>query len=1765
MFSQRRIARSLAALLAITLLQGLSGLQAPSAFAAPGSVGPTTASGTCASSVGETTYVTATFIASGFCLLQVSTSTTWTVPTGVTAIDILLVGGGGGGGNDGGGGGGGGEVRQATGVSVTAGSSTSITMGSGGAGKTLFGASSDGGQSSLVIGATTYSANGGLKSVNWQSAAYYAPGGSGGSGGTQLTGGTDFSKGGRNSVQNDGFAAGGYGTVGYSGVTTSFTGTSTTFAGGGGGGICTNNKAEATFGGLAGGAGGGGRGALHTQNLGSDAGQPGTNGLGGGGGGGSACNDGGIDGTNARTNGGRGGDGVVYIKFVPAITFSATPSSQNVAVGSSLSLTATPTGTVSGPTRTKQWQVLVPNGSWTNISGATSDTYSLGTVVRSMNGNQYRYVVTDTLGTMVSQSITSPVTVTTFLPYQGETDTALGPGASNFNYASLNYSGTEIVKPASSDAFTVEAWIHPTDTCTASNCGILGREENYLLTWEAGELRFIVWNSTSWGAWQNTGVNLPLNQWSHVALTKSSSTWNLYVNAALVYTASLSYAPSSSTSWMFFIGNRSGGSYPFKGYIDEVKMWRSTRSASDIATDMNRTVTNDANLYAYWNFNEGVGTKAYNQVPGVSEDTDLTMYASDLWNSNSILTRTTSGAYTVVTFKRSILNLVGGWRSPSGINRVSVVVVAGGGGGGGGLNGGGGGAGGFIETTTSVTQSSFYQIIVGAGGVGSQTQTYAATAPSNGRNSTALSLTAIGGGYGGSEYYSPNTHYAPASGGSGGGGSWGGTGGNRAGGSGTSGQGFKGGDNASNCCYGAGGGGANAAGDNTTSSGPGAGGAGKSSLILGTPLAGGGGGSNRGPSNNTVGTGGAGGVGGGGAASSSGTAKPNTTNGAQSGSANTGGGGGAGVIANGNSDGRGAQGGSGVVAIRWITAAKPTYTAPSISYHNVGMTETFTTNVAQDSATVSLTRTFRWESSTTGVNGAYSVIKQGTGANNAFFAWVPANTSTSGSTYAYRVVVTDSDTLGLFIVDTSTPVWAVINPALNVSGNATIGKAINLARSETFTITLGTPTYRATLTPDAPGISLDTSTAGFAVIRIAETATVGTYYETLTVTDSVSASVTIPLTISVTAPPNLINSAEIVANNLIYHLDAGNSASLLLGDTATATSAVWRDISGNGKHAQTSGTYDTGGYAKTCAAPVWSPNNGGHLVFDGTSTCYWSPYIGEQLDMDVSVEVWMRLDGSTLTTNSILVQQNYNTAIAANVNYVLGDTNGGGQIRFGIYDGSVYRQTNGFTPTRNAWTHIVGTYNGSNFKLYKDGVLIETSALYTAGLGSTINTAGTLIGRRGSTANHFNGSLATVRIYDKALTDAQILQNYNSTKDRFITSGAVETRFTQKYGSSQSETYTVTSGFGTKTTTFSVGDRAGIDWDTRTVATVALNIQDSLTVGTYLDTATVTDSLGQSTFLPVRVTISKADTITVTLRNPKVLTYNGLPAASLPDIGFTGLKSSDTATVTRLYSAPASVVGAPETYTALVNSSTVPTDVESYTVSLGTINFTVGALSNYQGVIYETSTLRILQADQPDLKLPPYGAYVGNPYTIVVEGGAGGGAVSESVTAGSTATGCSITNDVLTMTSTIQSYCNVLITKAQSRNYKSETLTAQIYFYLLVINQPTGTGSGPTIALSGQTSVTLDPFQAPTITGLSATSISLSAGGSLTITGAGFTTSPITVKFWRNKEVTVTSTNGTTLVIPFSAIGASGATTGRIIVTTPNGQAVSVDTLTINP
>lgn len=1785
--SRKRISRSLATVLTLTLLQLALPSQLPVTYAAAGNVGTTTSSGTCAAAVGETTYVTATFVVNTFCLLKFNTGTTWTVPSGVTAIDILVVGGGGGGGSDGGGGGGGGEVRQTTGISVGAGVSATITVGGGGAGnfhgQTNF---TDGGTSSLNINGTTYSANGGLKSVNWQAAAYFAPGGSGGSNGAQLTGGTDFSKGGRNSVQQDGYALGGYGTVGSAGVTTTFTGTSTVFAGGGGGGICTNTKSEASFGGLAGGAGGGGRGALHTQNVGSDAGQPGTNGLGGGGGGGSACNDGGSNGVNARTAGGRGGDGVVYIKYIPAISITSNPSSVTGVLGTTTTFTASNLGTIPGATRTKKWQVLTPGGSWTDIASSSSDSYTTPTITRAMHNNQYRYVVTDSAGTLVSTSISSAATLTVIPPPQGDTDTAISKNGS-YNYAYLREVGAEELKPLSGDNYTFEAWVLPTSNCSTGNgyCTIAGREGDWLLAINNGELTFITYNVNTWGSWQATGTNIPLNQWSYVALTKNSTTWSLYVNGVKTFSASLSYSPLASSGYYFYVGERWGTGYAFNGSIDEVRLWRTDRGAS-IASDMTSTATNTSGLLAYWNFNEGSGYTAYNQVPGVKAVTDFIMEVNNLWDADVVSTQTQSGPYTVRTFKRSILTLNGGWKVPVGVSRVSTLLVAGGGGGGGGLNGGGGGAGGFIETWTSVTPSTYYQIYVGAGGVGAMTGSLATTAPSNGTNSSAFSLTAIGGGKGGAEYNSPYAHYAPSSGGSGGGGNWGNNSNNYIGSDGTTGQGNKGGNNLSNCCFGAGGGGAGAVGGNTTGSGPGAGGAGKVSVITGTTLAGGGGGSLR-AGGNTAGTGGAGGSGGGGAGASSGSAIPNATGGPQSGSANTGGGGGAGVFQGASTDGKGAQGGTGVVVVRWITASKPIFTQPTSDTTTAGLIDTITVSADPISP---LSRTYRWQSSSdTGTT--WSNISTGSGFTSQTYSTPILETTTSGIRYQYRVIVTDSDTVGLSIVETSSAVYIAINPRISISGSYTTQK-YGATHTDTFTAVSGTGTGNKTFTftpNNRAGITWSGATVNQATLTLARTLGPGTYYETMTATDTKGATTQYALAI-------VVGKADTITVTSLARSDTYTGSALSfspgytitgLQNSDTVTSISW-SYSGTENSSTSYGPLATkpvnaGIYQITPTAVISNSDSytaityvtstltinratrtitgsvsPSPLKFGSTGTLSSTPSAGvgdgsvtyvtsttDSCTVSAANLQALKSSGTCAFTARIARGNNYESATSTSVSVSL------------IKADTLTVSVNAITPV---------TYTGRPAAV-SPTVTVSGLALTNA-VGSnpvTINYVG--LGASGSICAQ-GGACAVGdtgpgggKVFYVAATQ-QSWGRYLEAAPANWSGGADNqaSNVTKWCEATPSIDGTTLSGFW---------DGLGVGYDN--TYDTRLNV---CTGGAIYKARAYRGGGFSDWYVPNNSELalmagSSVRTMLGLVNDLSKWGYWGSYQA--PDTGYIGSLVTASwaigATVksesNRNYTRPIRAFSDGEV--AIATYSSPPTDAGTYSVNASSLALTSGSLSDYQGVIYTDGSLLINQANQRPLNIFMYGGTVGSPYLIVLQGGDGTGVVTETLTGVSSLTGCAVNSHYLTASEQRQGFCEVRVVKAGDRNYFSETQTVQLYFMAYLNNQPSGSvGSGSTIGLNGVTSFETSTVQPPSITGLSTSTLSLGAGGTFTITGTGFTGS-ITVKFWRNKSISVTSSNGSTIDIPVSSIANAGATSGRIAVITPAGEGVSVASLTITP
>lgn len=86
------------------------------------------------------------------------------------------------------------------------------------------------------------------------------------------------------------------------------------------------------------------------------------------------------------------------------------------------------------------------------------------------------------------------------------------------------------------------------------------------------------------------GAQLPLNQWTHVAMTYDGANIRIYRNAALVATRAQTGAFDVSASPLRFGGNATWSSEFWQGRIDEVRLYNRALTAAEIATDRDTPV-----------------------------------------------------------------------------------------------------------------------------------------------------------------------------------------------------------------------------------------------------------------------------------------------------------------------------------------------------------------------------------------------------------------------------------------------------------------------------------------------------------------------------------------------------------------------------------------------------------------------------------------------------------------------------------------------------------------------------------------------------------------------------------------------------------------------------------------------------------------------------------------------------------------------------------------------------------------------------------------------------------------------------------------------------------------------------------------------------------------------------------------------------------------------------------------------------------------------
>jgi len=213
-----------------------------------------------------------------------------------------------------------------------------------------------------------------------------------------------------------------------------------------------------------------------------------------------------------------------------------------------------------------------------------------------------------------------------------------------------------------------------------------------------------------------------------------------------------------------------------------------------------------------------------------------------------------------------------------------------------------------------------------------------------------------------------------------------------------------------------------------------------------------------------------------------------------------------------------------------------------------------------------------------------------------------------------------------------------------------------------------------------------------------------------------------------------------VRDGLVLYLDAANARSY------PRTGTTWFDRSGNGNNGTLSATsigYDSA--------------NGGSLVFDGTDdyvTLSASSSLGKSINYTTSA--WIRYSGGGYLM------------ILDSVDYGVG----GGYMMWlyistpkvlSSFDGQF--QTSIGTVPLNTWTNVCISKNNNQLSFYINGSFDVTR---TFNFDSNTSSTDVDIGSSSRNPGYpFNGNIAQVSIYNRALSAAEIQQNYNALKGRY--------------------------------------------------------------------------------------------------------------------------------------------------------------------------------------------------------------------------------------------------------------------------------------------------------------------------------------------------------------------------------------------------------------
>ena len=266
--------------------------------------------------------------------------------------------------------------------------------------------------------------------------------------------------------------------------------------------------------------------------------------------------------------------GTLTVQAAPSILGS--PVSQTVVSGNSVTFSASASGY---PTPTVQWQQSTNGTTYTNITGATSPTYTISAITASQNGYRYRAVFTNNVGSATTTSATLTVQSAPTVTRNPSSQTVNAGRSATFTAAATGNPTPTVQWQVSTDGGNTFSNIAGATSTTLTLSGTTASQNGYIY-------HAVFTNSV--GSTTTANATLTVNYAPAVSSSPTSQT--VTAGQTVTFTAAATGNPAPTVQWQ--VSTNGGSSYSNIAGATSTTLTLTTTTASQNGSKYRAVFTN---------------------------------------------------------------------------------------------------------------------------------------------------------------------------------------------------------------------------------------------------------------------------------------------------------------------------------------------------------------------------------------------------------------------------------------------------------------------------------------------------------------------------------------------------------------------------------------------------------------------------------------------------------------------------------------------------------------------------------------------------------------------------------------------------------------------------------------------------------------------------------------------------------------------------------------------------------------------------------------------------------------------------------------------------------------------------------------------------------------------------------------------------------------------------------------------------------------------